>query len=139
MNARSLEPIIAFDETLSDRIRERLARRRNVEEKRMFGGIGFLLNGNMLVGVWKDPLIVRVGTDDYETSLREPSVSKFDITGSPMKGWVLVEPEDIVRSSTVTPLQPRFRTVSKRELNRHCPSHQAKRRKDPLWRLPIPP
>ena len=61
----------------------------------MFGGIGFLLNGNMLVGVWKDSLIVRVGPDDGEEALREPHVTEFDITGRAMKGWVLVAPEGV--------------------------------------------
>ena len=61
----------------------------------MFGGIGFLLNGNMLVGVWKDSLIARVGPDAYEDSLLERHVKAFDITGRPMKGWVLVEPEGV--------------------------------------------
>ena len=61
----------------------------------MFGGIGFLLNGNMLVGVWKDSLIVRVGADNYDDALLEPHVKEFDITGRPMKGWVLVELEGV--------------------------------------------
>ena len=55
---------MAFDETLAARIRDALARRKNVEEKKMFGGVGFLLNGNLLVGVWKDSLIVRLGQDE---------------------------------------------------------------------------
>ena len=59
----------------------------------MFGGIGFLLDGNMCVGVWKDNLIVRIGPDAYEGALAEPSVVEFDITGRSMKGWVMVEPE----------------------------------------------
>ena len=54
---------MAFDETLAERIRQALARRKNVEEKKMFGGICFLLNGNMLVGVWKDSLIARLGPE----------------------------------------------------------------------------
>ena len=54
---------MAFSEALAERIRQRLARRKNVEEKKMFGGVGFLLNGNMLVGVWKDSLIVRLGPE----------------------------------------------------------------------------
>ena len=54
---------MAFDESLAQRIRDSLARKKNIEEKKMFGGIGFLLNGNMLVGVWKDSLIVRLGPD----------------------------------------------------------------------------
>ena len=51
---------MAFDEALAERIRRQLARRKNVAEKKMFGGVGFMLNGNMLVGVWKDSLIVRL-------------------------------------------------------------------------------
>jgi TfoX/Sxy family transcriptional regulator of competence genes len=61
----------------------------------MFGGVGFLLNGNMLVGVWKDSLIVRLGLDNYDDALLEPHVREFDITGRAMKGWVLVEPEGV--------------------------------------------
>jgi TfoX/Sxy family transcriptional regulator of competence genes len=84
-----------FDETLAARIRQGLARKKNIEEKKMFGGTGFLLNGNMLVGVWKNSLIVRVGTDGYEDALLEAHVKEFDITGRPMKDWVLVEPEGV--------------------------------------------
>ena len=86
---------MAFSEALAERIRQRLARRKNVEEKRMFGGVGFLLNGNMLVGVWKESLIVRVGLEEGEEALKEPHVKEFDITGRAMKGWVLVEPEGV--------------------------------------------
>jgi TfoX/Sxy family transcriptional regulator of competence genes len=63
--------------------------------KKMIGGVGFLLNGNMLVGVWKNSLIVRLGPDNYEDALLEPHVREFDITGKPMKGWVMVEPEGV--------------------------------------------
>jgi TfoX/Sxy family transcriptional regulator of competence genes len=86
---------MAFDEFLAARIRDALARKKSVEEKKMFGGVGFLLNGNMLVGVWKDSLIVRLGPDNYDDALLEPHVREFDITGKPMKGWVLVEPEGV--------------------------------------------
>jgi TfoX/Sxy family transcriptional regulator of competence genes len=86
---------MAFNAMLAEGIRQRLARRKNVEEKKMFGGVGFLLNGNMLVGVWKHSLIVRVGPDGYEDALLEPHVKEFDITGRPMKGWLLVEPEGV--------------------------------------------
>jgi TfoX/Sxy family transcriptional regulator of competence genes len=82
---------MAFSEALAERIRQALVRRKNVEEKKMFGGVGFLLNGNMLVGVWKDSLIVRLGPDEGDLALLEPHVKEFDITGRPMKGWVLVE------------------------------------------------
>jgi TfoX/Sxy family transcriptional regulator of competence genes len=83
---------MAFDESLAQRIRVALARKKNVEEKKMFGGIGSLLNGNMLVGVWKDSLIVRLGPDEGEEALLERQVKEFDITGRAMKGWGMVEP-----------------------------------------------
>ena len=86
---------MAFDESLAARIRQRLAPRKSVEEKKMFGGVGFLLHGNMLVGVWKDSLIARLGPDEGALALLEPHVKEFDITGRAMKGWVLVGPEGV--------------------------------------------
>lgn len=86
---------MAFDETLAARIRQALARKQGVEEKKMFGGVGFLLHGHMLVGVWKDSLVARLGHDEAEPALREPHVKEFDITGRAMKGWVLVGPEGV--------------------------------------------
>lgn len=83
---------MAYDESLTARVRKVLARRKNLTEKKMFGGIGFMMNGNMCVGVWKEYLILRLGPDQYEGALREPCVKEFDITGRPMKGWVMVEP-----------------------------------------------
>ena len=86
---------MAYSETLAGRIRQRLSRRQNVAEKKMFGGVGFLLNGNLLVGVWKDALVVRLGKDEGEAALLEPYVKEFDITGRAMKGWVLVAPAGV--------------------------------------------
>ena len=86
---------MAYDENLAARIRDALDRKKGTEEKKMFGGVGFLLNGNMLVAVWKESLIVRLDPDEYDDALLEPHVKKFDITGRPMKGWVLVEPEGV--------------------------------------------
>jgi len=86
---------MAFNEELAERIRHGLARRKGIEEKKMFGGVGFLLHGNLLVGVWKDSLIVRLGPEEGEEALKEPHVSEFDITGRAMKGWVLVAPEGV--------------------------------------------
>src|SRR5262245_15984016 len=86
---------MAFSEALAERIRRGLARRRGIEEKKMFGGVGFLLNGNMLVGVWKDSLIVRLSPEEGEEALKEPHVSDFNITGRSMTGWVLVAPAGV--------------------------------------------
>ena len=84
-----------FDEALAVRIRECLARRTGVEEKSLFGCGCFLLGGHVLVGAWRDALIARVGPDAYEDALLEPHVREFDITGRPMTGWVLVDPEGV--------------------------------------------
>ena len=67
--------------------------KKNIEEKKMFGGVGFLLNGNLLVGVRKDSLLVRLGPEQSDEALQEAHVSEFKITGrGTMKGWVVVEP-----------------------------------------------
>ena len=84
-----------FDESLAQRIRDALARKKNIEEKKMFGCICFFLNGNALAGVWKDGLIARLGPDEGELALREPHVRAFDIIGRPMRNWVVVEPEGV--------------------------------------------
>jgi hypothetical protein len=90
---------MAFDEVLADRVRPLVSRRRGFTEKRMFGGLGFLLHGNMCVGVWKEFLIVRIGPDAYDAAMGRPHVGEFDITGRPMRGWVMVEPAGVRRES----------------------------------------
>jgi TfoX/Sxy family transcriptional regulator of competence genes len=82
---------VAYDEALSERIRERLADVPGVTDKRMFGGIAFLTNGNMTVGVTGDDLMVRVGPDATDDALRQPGARLFDMTGRPMKGWIVVD------------------------------------------------
>ena len=86
---------MAYSKSLVERIRHLLSRQRVVTEKKMFGSICFLLNGNLLVGVWKDSLIARIGKDAYETALQKEYVFEFDVTGRPMKGWVMVEADGI--------------------------------------------
>lgn len=86
---------MAYSEALADRIRQAFGRRRGLTEKKMFGGIGFLLRGNMCVGVWKTSLIVRLDPAEAQDLLKQPHVRVFDITGRPMKGWLLVEAEGL--------------------------------------------
>ena len=86
---------MAFDENLARRIRNVLARKKGIEEKTLFGCYCLLLIGNVLVGVWKNSLIVRLGDEQGEDALLEPHVRPFDITGKAMKGWVVVTPEGI--------------------------------------------
>ena len=84
-----------YSESLASRIRQILKGQRGFTEKKMFGGVGFLLHGNMCVGVWQTSLIVRLGHDQAAAALKEPNVVQFDITGRPMKGWVVVEAEGL--------------------------------------------
>jgi len=84
---------MAFNEGLAQRVRQALAVIPDIDEKKMFGGIGFMLNGNMACGVNKDDLIVRVGPEAYKSTLTEPHTKEFDMTGRPMTGWVVVKPE----------------------------------------------
>jgi TfoX/Sxy family transcriptional regulator of competence genes len=86
---------MAYDENLAKRIRGGLAWRRDITEKKMFGGIGFLLNGNMCVGVWKDSLIARLGSEQGTLALKKPHVREFDITGRAMSGWVMIDSEGL--------------------------------------------
>lgn len=84
---------MAYDDALAERIRERLAGAAGVTEKKMFGGLAFLTEGNMTVGVHGDDLIARIDPADTDGALAEPGVRPFDITGRPMRGWILVAGE----------------------------------------------
>ncbi len=86
---------MAFDELLAARIRDLLSGTEGLAEKRMFGGLAFLLNGNMCCGVHGDDVILRVDPQSAEEALREPHVRIFDMTGRPMKGWLLVGSEAV--------------------------------------------
>jgi TfoX/Sxy family transcriptional regulator of competence genes len=82
---------MAYSEALAQRVRQHLAGCKNVEEKKLFGGIGFLLNGNLLVGVRTESLLVRLDPDQSDEALREAHVSEFTIEGrGAMKGWFVV-------------------------------------------------
>lgn len=90
---------MAYSEELADRVREIVSRKKDIEEKKLFGGIGFLLNGNILVCVWKEFLIVRLGLEEGEKALKEKFVIPFDVTGKPMKGWAMVVPDGLEEDS----------------------------------------
>jgi TfoX/Sxy family transcriptional regulator of competence genes len=84
---------MAYDQALASRVRETLGENPEITERKMFGGIAFMLSGNMAVGVSKDDLMVRIDPDDQDDALAQPGVRIFDMTGRPMKGWILVAPE----------------------------------------------
>lgn len=84
---------MAYDKGLVQRVRALLSDKPDFNEKKMFGGVCFLIQGNMACGVLNDDLIVRAGPEKYEALLELPNTRKFDITGKAMKGWVMVSPE----------------------------------------------
>ena len=83
---------MAYNEKLAKRIRESFAEIPFVEKK-MFGGVGFLVRGNMAIGAYKDDMIVRVAPEKHEKLLKKKHTRVFDITGRPMRGWLMVEPD----------------------------------------------
>ena len=84
---------MAYSEQSANRIREALADRSDLTEKKMFGGLSFLLHGNMCCGIIGDDLVVRVGQDNHEKALEKPDARPMDFTGRPVKGMVYVGPE----------------------------------------------
>jgi TfoX/Sxy family transcriptional regulator of competence genes len=86
---------MAYDPHLANRVREQLALEDACTEQAMFGALAFLLGGNMAAGVSGDELMVRVGKDAADAALDEPHTRPFDMTGRPMKAWVLVSPEGV--------------------------------------------
>ena len=93
---------MAFDEGLAQRLREQLVDDPRVAEKRMFGGLSFMLNGDMAVGVLDDHLIVRIDKDEHDDALAEPNVREFDLTGRPSRGWIVVQAEGLEADDELT-------------------------------------
>ena len=85
---------MAYDEDLDLRIRA-IVDRFAMERKKMFGGTCYLEGGKMVCGVWKDNIILRLGMEESEKALSLPGVKVFDITGKPMKGWVMIARKDL--------------------------------------------
>jgi TfoX/Sxy family transcriptional regulator of competence genes len=83
---------MAYDQALEGRIRRAVADREDVTDKKMFGGVAFLLDGKMFCGIVRDDLMVRVGPERHGRALAEPHVRPMDFTGRPMQGYVYVGP-----------------------------------------------
>jgi TfoX/Sxy family transcriptional regulator of competence genes len=83
---------MALDEDLAERMRVALAGTGAVREVRMFGGLCFMLNGNMVAGTSKRGLLVRVGKDQQSNALARPGAKRMEMTGRPMEGYIFVDP-----------------------------------------------
>jgi hypothetical protein len=88
-----------FDSGLAVRLEEIIEGRAGFEQKKMFGGIGWMLNGNMCVGIYKHWLITRIGEAAAARMFKEKHVKPMDITGKPMKGWAMVAPEGVAEDA----------------------------------------
>jgi TfoX/Sxy family transcriptional regulator of competence genes len=88
-------PMTEEDEALVARIRKVMKRRKGYSEQNMFGGVCFMLNGNMCIGPWKGSLIVRLPKDEHDQTQKLPHALPMDITGKVMKGWARIEPAGI--------------------------------------------
>lgn len=86
---------MVYDEGVAERLREVFQDRSDVVEKKMFGGIAFMVGGHMCCGVTDDALMARVGPEQYEEALSRPYAREMDFTGKPMKGFVYVAPDGI--------------------------------------------
>lgn len=93
---------MAYSEELADRIRGVIGAPPELAEREMFGGVGFMVQGNMAVGVIDDELMVRVHKDGTDAALQEPGTRMFDFTGRPMKGWVMVGDPGISTEDSLT-------------------------------------
>ena len=130
-----------YDAKLAERVRHFLARRKTILEKKMMGGIVFMLRGNLCCGVDKDHLIVRVGPEKYHEALAQPHARPMDITGRPLTGFVLVGPQGhkteerlqawilqgIRFATSLPPKQPQANTVSRRRPGRDVAPNLSRR------------
>lgn len=82
---------MSFDENLASRVRKLLARHHSVNERKMFGGLCFMVNGHMCCGVIKQNLVIRIGPENYDEALSKPHVRKMDFTGRALKGFIYVD------------------------------------------------
>jgi len=92
---------MAYDEGLAQRVREIMEAYSMADEKKMFGGIGFMVEGNLACGVLNDELIVRVGPRHFEAALKKMHTREFDFTGRAMKGWIMVQPDGYESDKTL--------------------------------------
>ncbi|MEZ4869933.1 MAG: TfoX/Sxy family protein [Caldilineaceae bacterium] len=93
---------MAYSEELAQRVRTALGDELGVTEKKMFGGLCFLLRGNMICGIVKDELMVRVGPEQYGAALQQPYAREMDFTGRAMKGMVYIAPAGITEYSDLS-------------------------------------
>ena len=99
-----------YDEMLEARIRTIVSSWPGTDRRKMFGGVCFLGDGNMICGVWKDYLILRLGEAGAAEALADPDVTPFDVTGRPMRGWVMVHRDGLIDKNVLAAWLERARS-----------------------------
>lgn len=94
---------MVYDASLEKRLRAAVPNTPDISDKAMFGGVAFLTDGKMFIGIVKDDLMVRVGPDAHDDALKKPHVRTMDFTGRPMKGYVFVAPAGTKTSAAIAP------------------------------------
>lgn len=92
---------MSYEEIVAERVRRALSKRKNVAERRMFGGLTFMVGGHMCCGVIGDELMVRVGPERYDDALSDRHAREMDFTGTPLKGFVFVAPKGFSTESAL--------------------------------------
>lgn len=92
---------MAYDEVLAERIEEHIGDHPAVTSKKMFGGVAYMFQGNMAVGVHKDSLMIRFEKEAHDSVMAEPGVAEFDMTGKRMRGWAVVDAEAVADDDTL--------------------------------------
>ena len=82
---------MVYNEEMDRKLNNFISKWKNISKKKMFGGTGYLLNGNMLAGVYKNYYILRLGEETAKTAINPPHIKLLDITGKAMKGWIMAE------------------------------------------------
>lgn len=113
---------MAYSEILANRIREQLQEMEGVEEKEMMGGLCFMLNDKMCVGIIKDEMMCRIDPQTYEDALEKNGCREMDFTGRPMKGWVMVD-----ESGMKTPDEMNYWISLSVAYNKHAKSSKKKK------------
>ena len=90
---------MAYNEGLAERVRELLAKRKGVTERKMFGGVAFMLNGNMMCGVRNEDLILRLDPEEGDAALERKHTRPFDLSPKPMRGMVMIAEQGCKRSA----------------------------------------
>lgn len=113
---------MAYSEILANRIREQLQEMEGVVEKEMMGGLCFMLNDKMCVGIIKDEMMCRIDPQTYEDALEKTGCREMDFTGRPMKGWVMVD-----ESGMKTPDEMNYWISLSVAYNKHAKSSKKKK------------